>query len=120
MNFRLLAMALGVVAILAPASAQTPDLVALARPHLVDPYFTWKAAAWYGVKTQSPSPQYLSGIAQAYREADRTREKQIDLQRKAKPHRGSSKIGTELHYNVYVYINLVVLVGSVGECGKVA
>src|SRR5260370_18572632 len=37
-----------------------------------------------------------------------------------KPHRGSSKIGTELHYNLYVYINLVVLVGTVGECGKAA
>jgi len=31
MNFRLLAMALGIVAILAPASAQTPDLEVLAR-----------------------------------------------------------------------------------------
>src|ERR1700685_2157298 len=31
MNFRRLAMALGIVAIVAPASAQTPDLAALAR-----------------------------------------------------------------------------------------
>ncbi|HEX3944579.1 MAG TPA: FAD-dependent monooxygenase [Rhizomicrobium sp.] len=61
------------------------DLVALARPHLIDPYFTRKAAAWYGVKNQSTPPQYLSGMAQAYREAERTREKQTELQRKAKP-----------------------------------
>ncbi|MEQ1863075.1 MAG: FAD-dependent monooxygenase [Micropepsaceae bacterium] len=60
------------------------DLVALARPHLVDPYFTRKAAAWYGVKTPTP-PQYLSGAAQALREAERVRAKQIELQKKAKP-----------------------------------
>jgi anthraniloyl-CoA monooxygenase len=61
------------------------DLVALARPHLVDPYFTRKAAAWYGVKTQQTPPQYLSGAAQALREAERAREKQVELQKKAKP-----------------------------------
>jgi anthraniloyl-CoA monooxygenase len=61
------------------------DLVALGRPHLVDPYFTRHAAAWYGVKTQSTPPQYLPGAAQALREAERTRQKQIELQKKAKP-----------------------------------
>jgi anthraniloyl-CoA monooxygenase len=61
------------------------DLVALARPHLVDPYFTRKAAAWYGVKLKDAPAQYLSGISQAHREAERTRQKQVDLQRKAKP-----------------------------------
>ena len=30
-------------------AAGRADLVALARPHLVDPYFTMKAAAWYDV-----------------------------------------------------------------------
>jgi anthraniloyl-CoA monooxygenase len=64
------------------------DLVALARPHLVDPYFTLRAAAWYGVKSQSVPKQYLSGMAQALREAERTRERQVELQRKAKPRRG--------------------------------
>ena len=29
-------------------AAGRADLVALARPHLVDPYFTLQAAAWYG------------------------------------------------------------------------
>ncbi|MGD0867365.1 MAG: FAD-dependent monooxygenase [Rhizomicrobium sp.] len=61
------------------------DLVALGRPHLVDPYFTRHAAAWYGVKMQSTPPQYLPGTAQALREAERTRQKQIELQKKAKP-----------------------------------
>jgi len=82
-------MAVG--AITEPAQVNTivacrrADLVALARPHLIDPYFTRRAAAWYGVKTQSTPPQYLSGMAQAFREAERTREKQFDLQKKAKP-----------------------------------
>lgn len=64
------------------------DLVALARPHLVDPYFVRRAAAWYGVNEATP-PQYLSGMAQAYREAARSREKAIELQRKAKPKHGA-------------------------------
>ena len=64
------------------------DLVALGRPHLVDPYFTRHAAAWYGVKTQGVPLQYLPGMAQAMREAERTRQKQTELQRKAKPRRG--------------------------------
>ena len=88
---RIKTMAVG--AITEPAQINTiiacrrADLVALARPHLIDPYFTRKAAAWYGVKTQSTPSQYLSGMAQAHREAARTREKQTELQRKAKPHR---------------------------------
>jgi anthraniloyl-CoA monooxygenase len=62
--------------------------VALARPHLVDPYFTMRAAAWYGVKTQHVPKQYLSGMAQAEREAARARERQTELQRKANPRHG--------------------------------
>jgi anthraniloyl-CoA monooxygenase len=61
------------------------DLVALGRPHLVDPYFTRRAAAWYGVTTISTPQQYLPGAAQALREAARDRQKQIELQKKAKP-----------------------------------
>jgi anthraniloyl-CoA monooxygenase len=86
---RISTMAVG--AITEPAQINTivacrrADLVALARPHLVDPYFTRRAAAWYGVKSQSTPPQYLSGMAQAFREAERAREKQFELQKKAKP-----------------------------------
>ncbi len=63
------------------------DLVALARPHLVDPYFVRRAAAWYGAEEATP-PQYLTGMGQAYREAARVREKSVELQRKAKPKHG--------------------------------
>jgi len=59
------------------------DLVALARPHLVNPYFVHQAAAWYGVRSHRVPEQYLSGMAQAVREAERTRQKQLDLQRRA-------------------------------------
>jgi anthraniloyl-CoA monooxygenase len=61
------------------------DLVALARPHLVDPYFTLHAAAWYGATKQRVPRQYLPGAAQALREAERSRQKQAELQKKAKP-----------------------------------
>ncbi len=86
---RMNTMAVG--AVTEPAQVNTiiacrrADLVALARPHLIDPYFTRRAAAWYGVKTQATPPQYLSGMAQALREGERARERQFELQKKAKP-----------------------------------
>ncbi len=40
-------------------AAGRADLVALARPHLVDPYFTMKAAAWYGASAD-PLPASVS------------------------------------------------------------
>ena len=40
-------------------AAGRADLVALGRPHLVDPSFTMKAAAWYGAKDIHCPPQYL-------------------------------------------------------------
>ena len=61
------------------------DLVALARPHLTNPYFTRQAAAWYGTKVTDWQKQYLPGRDQLYREAEKEREKLLDLQRKAKP-----------------------------------
>lgn len=62
------------------------DLVALGRPHLWNPFFTHQAAAWYGAQLPKAwSRQYLSGAQQAFREAEKTREKQLDLQRKAAP-----------------------------------
>ncbi|KUJ77942.1 salicylyl-CoA 5-hydroxylase [Ruegeria marisrubri] len=64
------------------------DLVAIGRPHLWNPYFTHQAAAWYGARNDSAWPrQYLSGAAQAFREAEKTREKIQELQRKAAPGR---------------------------------
>ena len=48
-------------------AAGRADLVALARPHLVDPHFTLHAAAYYGVATQRWPVQYDSGKEQAMR-----------------------------------------------------
>ncbi|MDF2972760.1 MAG: salicylyl-CoA 5-hydroxylase [Microvirga sp.] len=42
-------------------AAGRADLVALGRPHLVDPFFTMKAAAWYGAASIHCPPQYLAG-----------------------------------------------------------
>ncbi len=63
------------------------DLVALARPHLWDPYFTRRAAANYGVKVGQWPSQYLTGRDQAYREMEKVRENTRELQRKARPKR---------------------------------
>jgi anthraniloyl-CoA monooxygenase len=67
------------------------DLVALARPHLSDPYFTLRAAAWYGVTSHWLPRQYLPGAAQALREAERARQKQKELQTKLERYRAGLK-----------------------------
>jgi anthraniloyl-CoA monooxygenase len=61
------------------------DLVALARPHLANPYFTLQASAWYQHMGQFWPPQYLSGRDQAFRNAPRERAEQQDLRIKARP-----------------------------------
>jgi anthraniloyl-CoA monooxygenase len=61
------------------------DLVALARPHLSNPYFTLQASAWYQHMGQHWPPQYLSGRDQAFRNAPRERAEQMDLRIKARP-----------------------------------
>lgn len=61
------------------------DLVALGRPHLWNPYFTHQAEAWYGTRNQAWPEPYWPGRNQAHAEAAKTREKQIALQRKARP-----------------------------------
>lgn len=50
------------------------DLVALARPHLADPYFTLHAAAEYDVRDAGWPKQYLSGAQQAHTLATRAKE----------------------------------------------
>jgi anthraniloyl-CoA monooxygenase len=52
-------------------AAGRADLVALARPHLSDPYFTLHAAAEYGYNGQFWPDPYLPGRDQAYRLAER-------------------------------------------------
>ncbi len=66
-------------------AAGKADLVALARPHLANPYFTLQASAWYQHMDQYWPPQYLSGRDQAFRNAARERVELKDLRLKARP-----------------------------------
>jgi anthraniloyl-CoA monooxygenase len=66
-------------------AAGRADLVALGRPHLVDPAFTMKAAAWYGAGDVFCPPQYLPGKEQIFRNSVRDRQDFEDLKIKAKP-----------------------------------
>src|SRR4051795_183768 len=66
-------------------AAGRADLVALARPHLVDPSFTLKAAAWYGVPGVHCPPQYQPGKDQIFRNSVRDRADLDDLRLRAKP-----------------------------------
>jgi anthraniloyl-CoA monooxygenase len=65
-------------------AAGRADLVALGRPHLVDPSFTLKAAAWYGADIACP-PQYLPGKEQIFRNSVRDRQDFEELKIKGKP-----------------------------------
>jgi len=67
-------------------AAGRADLVALGRPHLADPSFMLKAAAWYGVDIHQP-PQYLPGKDQALRNAVKDRADFEALKVAAKPKR---------------------------------
>ena len=66
-------------------AAGRADLVALARPHLVDPFFTLRAAAWYGATNIACPPQYLPGRDQAFRNSARERQELEELRMKARP-----------------------------------
>jgi anthraniloyl-CoA monooxygenase len=61
------------------------DLVALARPHLWNPYFTRHAAAAYGYEAQPWPDQYLPGKDQAFRTFARQREEEAERRRALKP-----------------------------------
>ncbi len=63
------------------------DLVAVGRPHLTNPNWALHAAAWYGTRHVAVPQPWLSGAAQLFRETEKTRDKQAELQRKAKPKR---------------------------------
>lgn len=67
-------------------AAGRADLVALGRPHLADPSFMLKAAAWYGVDIHQP-PQYQPGKDQALRNAVKERADFETLKIAAKPKR---------------------------------
>jgi len=77
-------------------AAGRANLVALARPHLMDPNFTLRAAAWYGVDDVACPPRYLAGRDQLLRNTKRDREELEELKRKLKPKsRGDLRDGTE-------------------------
>jgi anthraniloyl-CoA monooxygenase len=66
-------------------AAGKADLVALARPHLTNPYFTLQASAWYQHHAQHWPLQYLSGRDQAFRLAARERAELMELRIRARP-----------------------------------
>ena len=55
-------------------AAGRADLVALARPHLVDPMWTLRAAAAHDYRGVHVPPQYLGGMAQLARNLQREAE----------------------------------------------
>ncbi|MEJ8574826.1 bifunctional salicylyl-CoA 5-hydroxylase/oxidoreductase [Microbaculum marinum] len=61
------------------------DLVAIGRPHLVDPFFTARAAAWYGEPYLTVQPQYEPGYDQLARNSVRDRQNLEELRIKARP-----------------------------------
>ncbi len=61
------------------------DLVALARMHLTNPYFTLQASAHYGYDAYQWPPQYLSGQAQAFRQAEKDHDEWLENRRALKP-----------------------------------
>ncbi len=66
-------------------AAGRADLVALGRPHLADPYFTWRAAAQYGATVLACPPQYEPGRSQLFRVEEQTQRDLEMLRRKARP-----------------------------------
>jgi len=55
-------------------AAGRADLVALARPHLIDPMWTLRAAAAHGYRSVRVPPQYLNGMEQLARNLARDAE----------------------------------------------
>ncbi len=66
-------------------AAGRADLVALARPHLTNPFFAMQAAAQYGVKDIACPPQYLWGKDALMRNAARDQADLRELRLKARP-----------------------------------
>jgi anthraniloyl-CoA monooxygenase len=66
-------------------AAGRADLVALARPHLMNPYFTLHAAAQYGVTLLRSPPQYEPGQSQLCRLMQQAQAEMTELRLKTKP-----------------------------------
>jgi anthraniloyl-CoA monooxygenase len=61
------------------------DLVALARAHLYNPYFTQQAAAYYGYQPMKWPNQYMSAKFAAFRQFERDRADIAELRAMARP-----------------------------------
>ncbi len=68
-------------------AAGRADLVALGRPHLADPAFTLRAAAWYGIEDQDAPVQYGPGKDALFRTLARERADLVELKLKSRPKR---------------------------------
>ncbi len=66
-------------------AAGRADLVALGRPHLADPAFTLRAAAWYGDADHVSPKQYAPGRDALYRQLEKERADLTELRLKARP-----------------------------------
>ncbi len=66
-------------------AAGRADLVALARPHLMNPYFTLHAAAQHGVTLLPCPPQYEPGRSQLCRVMEQAQAELTELRLKTKP-----------------------------------
>lgn len=66
-------------------AAGRADLVALGRPHLADPAFTLRAAAWYSDKEHYSAKQYAPGRDALYRQLEKERADLTELRLKARP-----------------------------------
>jgi len=65
-------------------AAGRSDMVALARTHLYNPYFTQQAAAHYGVDDVVWPDQYMSAKFAAFRQYERERQQTTELREQAK------------------------------------
>jgi anthraniloyl-CoA monooxygenase len=61
------------------------DLIAFGRPHLADPGFALKAAAWYGVDNVFVPKQYQPGKDQLMRNTPRDKADLLEVRMRAKP-----------------------------------
>jgi anthraniloyl-CoA monooxygenase len=66
-------------------AAGRADLVAFGRPHLADPSFALKAAAWYGAENIVVPKQYQPGKDQLMRNTPRDKADLLELRLRARP-----------------------------------
>jgi anthraniloyl-CoA monooxygenase len=66
-------------------AAGRADLVAFGRPHLADPAFALRAAAWYGASDIAAPVQYAPGKDQLFRNTPREKADLLELRQRARP-----------------------------------